>query len=139
MTRRDIIQQIVIGGVPLILMAPVLTACSKNDTPGGNPVVTDLTIDLNDTTYSSLKNAGGWVVKQNIIIINLGNDNFTALSSVCTHQGCEVGYDASAGNIKCPCHGSVYATTGTVINGPAPRALRSYNISKEGDILTIKL
>ena len=141
MNRRNLIHQIVIGGVTFFVLPQVMTSCSKDEdepdppgTPGG---ATNFTVDLN--ANPSLKNAGGSLITRSIIIINLGEGNFTALSSVCTHEGCEVGFDQSANNIKCPCHGSVYTNTGAVINGPAPRALRSYSITQAGDILTITL
>jgi len=98
-----------------------------------------LTLDLSLPQNSALNTAGGSMIFQNIIAVNTGNDNFIALSSICTHQGCTVGYDSGAANIKCPCHGSVYATTGLVINGPAPLALQAYEVSKADNILTISL
>jgi len=142
MKRRDLIHQIVVGGVTFFVLPQVLTSCSKDedepDPPGtGGTGSTSITIDLN--ANPSLKNTGGSIITQSIIVINLGEGNFAALSSVCTHQGCEVGYDPAANDIKCPCHGSVYTTAGAVIAGPAPRALRSYTITQEGDILTITL
>jgi cytochrome b6-f complex iron-sulfur subunit len=60
-----------------------------------------------------------------------------ALSSICTHQGCTIGYSPSANNFPCPCHGSVFSTSGSVLNGPAPTAVKSYPVSQTGNILTI--
>ena len=72
------------------------------------------------------------------IIVNTG-DGFVALSSVCTHLGCQVTYNQSSGNLPCPCHGSVFSITGSVLNGPASSPLEQYNVTQEGDILTIAL
>lgn len=142
MTRRDIIQRVLAGSVTLIVLPQVLTSCSKDEddpNPSGNPPPgsTDVTIDLNDSANSALTNTGGSLIKNNILVINLGAD-FSAVSSICTHQGCTVGYNSTAGIIQCPCHGSQYETSGTVITGPATRALKLYTITREGDILTIK-
>lgn len=98
-----------------------------------------ITIDLSLPENLSLNTAGGSKIVQNILVANTGGGAFIALSSICTHQGCTVGYNSGAGNIQCPCHGSVYTTTGIVVTGPAPTALRSYSISKLGNILTISL
>jgi Rieske Fe-S protein len=55
-----------------------------------------------------------------------GADGFYCISSVCTHLGCNVRH-ASRG-FECPCHGSQYDQNGSVISGPAPRALSWYAI-----------
>jgi len=47
----------------------------------------------------------------------------TVFSPLCTHLGCGYHWDSTDHRFKCPCHGSVYAITGDVLAGPAPRAL----------------
>jgi cytochrome b6-f complex iron-sulfur subunit len=142
MKRRDSIQKFLLGGTVLFLAPSVLQSCSKNsstDPGGGNPPPpgTDITIDLTLPQYAALNNAGGAVIVQTIIVVNTTGTSYIALSSVCTHQGCTVGYDTQSRIFQCPCHGSQYAQTGSVINGPATIALKSFPVSKSGNILTI--
>jgi len=66
------------------------------------------------------------------IIARPTESTVAAFSAICTHQACTV---APAGKeLDCPCHGSVYnATTGQVINGPAPLPLPPVKVTLSGD------
>jgi menaquinol-cytochrome c reductase iron-sulfur subunit len=44
-------------------------------------------------------------------------------SPLCPHLGCGYRWEGTERKFKCPCHGSVYAITGEVLAGPAPRPL----------------
>ncbi|MCE9580891.1 MAG: Rieske 2Fe-2S domain-containing protein, partial [Planctomycetes bacterium] len=44
-----------------------------------------------------------------------------AVSTICTHLGCIV--KPSASGFDCPCHGSKFRPDGSVLRGPAPKAL----------------
>ena len=141
MTRRDLIQKVLIGGTTFLILPPVLTSCSKDDGDnGGNPPPQDkkITLDLTNPTYAALNTVGGFILTQGLIVANTPG-GFIALDSTCTHQGCTIGYSSTANNFPCPCHGSVYSTTGGVLNGPTTVALKSYQASKAGNILTITL
>lgn len=51
---------------------------------------------------------------------------FYAVTSVCTHQGCDVA--ASGAGYRCPCHGATFARDGTSPTSPASRPLRNYAV-----------
>lgn len=144
MKRREFIPK-AFYGTTIIAAVPLLTSsCEKDEmdgvvnNPGGgiNPPAAN-TVDLNDPDYSSLNNEGGSAYFDNKIIINKGNKNYIALSSICTHYGCTVDFVSSANNLSCPCHGSQFSITGSVLQGPASSALQSFAVTKNGDILTI--
>lgn len=86
------------------------------------------TIDLNDPAFTDLTVVGG-AMKLNVpaldyqvLIIRTGVDTVSALSTVCTHAGCQVELPQND-QIKCPCHGSSFSLTGEVISGPATEHL----------------
>jgi len=46
------------------------------------------------------------------------------LSATCTHLGCTVQWNQSAGEFQCPCHGGRFGADGAVLGGPPPKPLR---------------
>lgn len=55
-------------------------------------------------------------------------DGFHAVSAVCTHLGCIVGWDEKRAVIACPCHAGFFTVTGQVISGPPPAPLKQYQV-----------
>ncbi len=65
------------------------------------------------------------------IIIRHSDGSLNAFSAICTHQGCQVGYQG--GEIACPCHGGLYnARTGAVEGGPPPAPLPPRRVLERG-------
>lgn len=65
------------------------------------------------------------------LIIRQPDGELTAMSAVCTHAGCTVGYQN--GQIVCPCHGATYdPRTGAVTGGPAPQGLAPKRVVESG-------
>ncbi len=65
---------------------------------------------------------------------------YNALSSICTHQGCQIGnYDTGSNQFVCACHGSRFDVNGNVIQGPAGAPLQKYSTSISGTQLIIKV
>jgi cytochrome b6-f complex iron-sulfur subunit len=61
-----------------------------------------------------------------ILLITQSGGKLTALDATCTHMQCTVAPSGSM--LQCPCHGSQYSLTGSVIQGPAPAALHPVGV-----------
>jgi cytochrome b6-f complex iron-sulfur subunit len=62
-----------------------------------------------------------------------GQQQLFALKSVCTHLGCTPNWLEAEQKFKCPCHGSGFYKDGINFEGPAPRPLERYAITKADD------
>lgn len=141
MERKDFIKKFAVGGSVLLAAPTLFNACSD----GTDDVMDDVDnkdegtkIDLTSDAYKDLQTVGGYAYKGDIIIIRTSDTQYVALSSVCTHQGCTVAYDAADSAVACPCHGSKFTTTGAVTQGPATTNLEKHTVTVSGNTLTIK-
>lgn len=136
MERREFIQLSLKSGA-IITVPLIFSFCSKDDDPDPLPPGESLVIDMDLSQFSKLKTDGQFIIEENVIVANLGGGDYVALSAICTHDSCIIEYNHAAKNFPCPCHGSVYSTNGSVIEGPAPTGVKKYNVAKQGNVLTI--
>lgn len=76
-------------------------------------------------------------VRGKFYLARLEDGGFLALSRTCTHLGCSVPWIEKEMKFACPCHGSAFDITGSVIEAPAPRALDIYPITIENKIIKV--
>jgi menaquinol-cytochrome c reductase iron-sulfur subunit len=127
------------GGVGLAVAAPVLTLLAD---PAGKVTVTTPTSPL-DLGLAERFRAGvepkrvdivapvvkdGWTAARNVVlgaawVRRTAPDKIVALSAVCPHLGCAVGWDPGAGNFLCPCHDSRFSPEGAKLTGPSERGM----------------
>jgi nitrite reductase/ring-hydroxylating ferredoxin subunit len=112
--------------------APALPTVSASAVNGALAVTID--------SASPLASVGGTALVQaaagNFLVARTAQDTFTALTAVCTHEGCTVsGFEGPV--YVCPCHGSRFTTSGSVAQGPAPSPLRQFATRFANGVLTI--
>ena len=118
--------------------AVTLVSCGSGEKAQGLPDPTGTAYDavalaklpVKGTTSVTVNGAG-------YLLYRPDDKTVLAYTSVCTHQGCTVG--TGSGEIfKCPCHGSEYSKLdGSVIQGPAPKALTRFAAEIQGDEVKI--
>ena len=127
------------GGVGLVMAAPALTLLGD---PATKVTVTTPTTPLDlglieqfrvgaeprkvDVVAPIVKD--GWMAARNVVlgaawILRPTADKILALSAICPHLGCAVGWDAGAGSFLCPCHDSRFNLVGDKLSGPSERGL----------------
>lgn len=148
MERKDFIEQVGLSAASILIFG-CMQGCSKSDSPAPTqptgstnnnttkPV--DFTIIITANPYTSLNTAGGFYIDKtnNIIIARTLTNEFIAVSSLCTHQQVTIDFEPSNNKFSCSAHGSVFSTTGAVLNGPAASPLKQYKTTLTGNSLRV--
>lgn len=74
-----------------------------------------------------------FLADEKIYVFRDREKGFAVASAVCTHLGCTVNYFQNDQRFHCPCHGSVFSSNGSVVHGPAPRALNWFEVTLARD------
>jgi len=144
MERKDFLRTLG-AGAAFALTFPCLQGCSKDDNSGTIkpiPENVDFTIDLSSSEASNLMNNGGFILKNDVVIVRNLEGNFVAASQICSHEGYDqVRFQSVDGGIfYCDVHGSRFDQTGSPLNqvdsNPA-KALKVYMTEVSDDILRV--
>jgi cytochrome b6-f complex iron-sulfur subunit len=136
-TRRDFLNEVAGGALGIAALGSVVITIkylSPNvlfEPPTSFRVGMPDDYPMNSVTYFA---------DQKVYLIRT-DAGFFAMSAVCTHLGCITQWHPEANLIECPCHGSRYKRDGTVVHGPAPRALPHFSVRliPDGTLLVDKL
>lgn len=112
---------VVLGGA---VLSPSLTRRRDSWVPAAP--LSDLDEGVLKTVHVQAVRQDGYlraVDRQVVFLTRTSETDVTALSSICTHLGCRVAWDAQAKLLRCPCHGGAFTPTGAVDAGPPPGPL----------------
>jgi Rieske Fe-S protein len=121
-TRREFV-----ATTAAALATSALNACGVPVSPGSGivgPAVVKVALPgVGQTVGVGGVGLGG----QGIAVTRLSATSVVAVSLQCTHQGCTLALPtASGGLLFCPCHASLFTLRGSVVQGPASSALRTF-------------
>jgi cytochrome b6-f complex iron-sulfur subunit len=145
--RRKFLQWFGIGWVISIVSGAIAactnTSSNNTETPAKTPSEGRSDGFLQVGTVEDLNKKGQLSDNSSanpILVVRDPNDaeKIVAVNPTCTHQGCTVDWKADKKQSICSCHGSTFGVTGEVITGPASKALKQYEIKREGDIILVR-
>ena len=135
----------------LFALGSLLDGCGSPTSPSGssgspltavNASVVNGAVTVTVDAGSPLASTGGAALVQSsagvFLVLRTAADTFNAMTAICTHEQCTITGFASQ-TFTCPCHGSQYSTTGSVIKGPATRSLQRFTTTFAANVLTITL
>ncbi len=148
MKRREFLNWVGIG--LLASFFPIaLAACSEKQSQetAETSIAKDIPSDVPDssgyltigTTQELTENRYIVSNKSNIIVFRNSSNNLSAVSLICTHQGCSVDWKKSSNSLYCACHGSEFAVDGKVLQGPALDSLSSFEVKEEAESILVKV
>jgi Rieske Fe-S protein len=161
--RRSLIKTLAVGGAGLALSRAVPTA-AQSSTTGTAPVSAVKIADLETlgqefaTTEFKFADKKCLLVRlpaskdttkntERILEANAKAKDgktqtvyLTTYTRICTHLGCTPGLPDPDHRMTCPCHGSIFALDGSVIQGPAARPLQAVKLAvKDGAVIASTL
>ena len=142
MDRRTFLSWVGVGTLASSLPA-IIVACSSEETEISNPtsprnefVEVGNTEELDIRGFILNKDAAAEPV---LVFRKLKTSELIAVTSKCTHAGCDVELDTDAQLLICPCHNSQFTLDGSVANKPATKPLASYEVKQEGNAILVKI
>lgn len=72
-----------------------------------------------------------------ICVYSHAENEFVALSLICTHQGCEL--NPNEYTLTCPCHGSEFSNKGKVLEAPAEKDLEQFVVTSDEQNIYVEL
>jgi Rieske Fe-S protein len=117
---------VLLGSVKLPPASSSSSSSQQTVTASSNAPIANMKDLVVDTPVSFEYPAG----YPNILLKN-SDGSLTALNMQCTHVCCQCYWDSTQKVIYCPCHGSVFDSTGQVVRGPASAPLPSIKLQQD--------
>ncbi|MGK5089540.1 ubiquinol-cytochrome c reductase iron-sulfur subunit [Bdellovibrionota bacterium FG-2] len=83
----------------------------------------------------------GWrkiISEKAVYVARTSQGELRALSPICPHLGCPIGWSDDLNQFKCPCHMGTFSPDGTWVSGPPPRGMDSLETKNVDGKLMVK-
>jgi cytochrome b6-f complex iron-sulfur subunit len=148
MERKEFLHLFGVGAT--LLFAGCLGGCAVSQpqtgptaaaaTPVEDPIL-NLTLDLTDPKQAALQDLRRgfvYLADGRVIVAKTMSDTYLAVSAVCPHAGETLRYLRRQDQFACPAHGSLFKSTGALVDGPSTHGVRPYQVTRVGNILHIQ-
>ena len=141
LSRHEFLRKLGLSGAALMAVyfsSSVLTSCKNESdlTPTGSGLAVDFTLNLDEAANADLKNNGGFVVVNEVVIARTNEGTYAAVTVVCSHAGLkQVIY--STDRFLCTAHGALYDNTGKGLNLTGSNGLTLYQTTLTGNQLRV--
>jgi Rieske Fe-S protein len=134
--RHEFLRKLGLGGAALLAVyfsSSGLTSC-VNETEASPKV--DFEINLDDASNAALKNNGGFIIKNGVVIAKTNTGAFAAVTLTCSHEGNkQITYTTD--RFFCTAHGAEFDNAGKGLNSNGSKGLVVYQTSLTGSILRV--
>lgn len=128
-TRKEFLGKLGIGAA-FALTATCLGSCTKDT--AAEPIDVDFMLDLNDPANAALRNNGGYVISEGVVVARSLSGAFIAATVTCSHnQYDDIIYQD--GIWFCTRHAAEFEENGEGLNMNGKNGLTVYTIEDLGD------
>ncbi len=115
------------GALAVSTCYPIFRFMSPPDVP---EATTD-EVEAGPTNDPDLMEKGYKIVRfgaEPVILVKVSDTEFKAFAGTCTHLDCIVEYRNAEQVLWCNCHNGAYDLTGSVVGGPPPKPLETFDV-----------
>ncbi|NBA76273.1 Rieske 2Fe-2S domain-containing protein [Emticicia sp. ODNR4P] len=113
------------------------SSSSSGSTSGSSSGSTLLaSVDLTATANAALKNSGGYIIVNSIVVARTAQNTYVAATQTCSHEP-KKKVTFVNGEFFCSEHGARYSTTGVGLNSYGAKGLAVYTVTVNGNTLEI--
>lgn len=130
-SRNEFLKKLGFTGASLFALYTLESCVNETGvTPSGSA-----TLDLSLPINAALKNNGGYVITNNIVVAKF-NGEYIAATLTCSHEG-RTQISFKNNEWYCSAHGARFDTAGKGLNSEGKKGLGIYKTSLSGNILTV--
>lgn len=133
MNRKEFLSRLGMGAA-FVLTTGCLGSCKKDTVTPQNK---DFTLDLTDNAYAPLKNNGGYVITNDVVVARTLDGNYAAATVICSHEQQKCISYTSNNEWECAAHGARFSLNGGGLNSKGGKGLKTYQTALNGTTLRV--